>query len=368
MADTLRDQLVHFDWKKSEPVHALLCLPGVALPLLVGIHYGYPGTAALMAGGAQCVGFGSYQQPLFRKSGAMVAAAVGIAISAMVGALCRDSTAALLCAAAVWAFLYGLSNSLSTASAWVGQQCCVFLIISSAAPSTPGTTHDLVYSALLRGVGVLAGAAFQAVLMLSFRYRLPQAQTMYSKPDFDPTHFQRSFLREQMDWRGGAMQFSFRLVVTALVSVSLYRTQTWASAYWIGMTAMLVPKPEFTQTVARGVMRASGTLLGALVCTLIVIAARPRGEVLAALALVFLFFTYLLVNVNYGSFSVALTGYICFILAVAHNPPREVLAHRVAATVIGASLAFGIHLLFLTGRRLLGIATPRLRSLEERLN
>lgn len=364
MADTIRSQLRQFDWTKSEPLHALLCLPGVALPLLLGVHLGYRGTAVLMAGGAMTVGFGSYQHPLFRRSGAMVVSTVGIAISALVGALCRDSTAALLAAMVVWAFLYGLSNSIGTATAWVGQQCCVFLVVSSAAPSTPGTTHDLVLSALLRGAGVLAGGALQTCFMLLLRVWFPAAQTIFSRPDFDPTHFQRRFLREQLSLRSGAMQFAMRVTLTAVIAMALYRMQSWTSAYWIAMTAVLIPKPEFTQTAARGLLRAAGTLVGAALCTLIVIALRPGGPWLAALCLVFLFGTYLLNTVNYGAFAIFLTGYICFLLAIANQPPNVVLLHRVLATITGAGVATAVHLLFIAGRRALGIATPVLHSLE----
>ena len=173
-------QLRTFNWATAEPLHALLCLPGVALPLLIGVMLGYHGTAVLMAGGAQTVGFGSFQQPLYRRSGPMIAASVGIAISALVGALCRDSTPALLAAVAVWCVVYGFGTSISSATGWVGQQCCVFLIVSSAAASTPGTTHDLVKSALLRGAGVLAGGALQTGLILLFRQWWPEAQTRFS--------------------------------------------------------------------------------------------------------------------------------------------------------------------------------------------
>lgn len=364
MADTIGNLLRQFTWTKSEPLHALLCLPGVALPLLLGVHLGYRGTAVLMAGGAMTVGFGSYQQPLFRRSGAMVVSTIGIAVSALVGALCRDSTVALLAATVVWAFLYGMSNSISTATAWVGQQCCVFLVVSSAAPSTPGTTHDLVYSALLRGAGVLAGGALQTCFLLLLRVWFPAAQTMFSRPDFDPTHFQRRFLREQFSLHSGAMQFALRMTITALIAMALYRTQTWTSAYWIAMTAVLIPKPEFTQTAARGLLRAAGTLIGAALCTLIVIGLRPGGQWLAALCLLFLFGTYLLNTVNYGAFAIFLTGYICFLLAIAHQPPNEVLLHRAMATVTGAGVATAVHLLFIVGRKALGVANPVLHSLE----
>ncbi len=365
--DTLSQQLRTFQWSTSEPFHSLLCLPAVGVPLYLGVKLGYPGTGVLMAGGAQCVGFGSFQQPLFRRSGPMVLATIGIAISAMVGALCRDNTYALLAATLVWTLLYGLSNSISSATAWVGQQCCVFLIVSSAAASTPGTTHDLVNSALLRGAGVLAGGALQTCLLLALRYWFPQAQTIFSNPDFDPTRFQRSFLREQLRWDSGTMQYSLRVCITGVLAVLLYRQFTFQSAYWIGMTAVLIPKPEWAQTAARSVLRTVGTFLGAALSTLLVIAVHPRGEVLTLLVLLFLYLTYLFNNVNYGVFAMALTGYICFLLAVVRNPARDVLAHRMEATAIGCSLAISIHLLFIGTRHAFGLASPHLHTLEERL-
>ncbi len=367
MPESFRQQLTTFDWSKAEPLHAVLCLPAVALPLIVGLHMGYPGTAALMVGGAQTVGFGSYQHRLFHRSGAMVYATIGIAITATVGALCRDNTVALVLAAAVCAFVYGMANSIGPATAWVAQQCCVFLIVSSAALSTPGSPHDLVTAALLRGAGVLAGGALQTVTLIGLRQWLPEAQTQFSRPDFDPTHFQTGFLREQLRPRSGAFQFALRLTVTAVVSVAVYRTQAWASAYWIAMTALLIPKPEFTQTALRSVWRALGTIAGAALCTFIVVELRPQGQMLAALVLLFLGPTYLLNNVNYGAFALTLTGYICFVLAVAHQPPREVLHDRVMATLIGSGIAIGIHAVFVFGRRLLGIAPPTLHALDEGL-
>ena len=363
----LTEQIRQFKWSTSEPLHSLLCLPGVALPLILGVALGYPGTGVLMAGGAQTVGFGSFQQPLFHRSGPMLYATLGIAISATVGALCRDSTALLLVATLVWTFLYGLSNSVSSAAAWVGQQCCVFLIISSAALSTPGTTHDLVWSALLRGAGVLAGGALQTLLMLVLRHWFPQAQTEFTAPDFDPTHFGRSFLEEQLQWGSASLQYALRISVTGVIAVALYRHLRFHNAYWVGMTAVLLPKPEWASTAARSLLRVAGTLLGAAVCTLVIIALHPHGEVLTALVLLFLFLTYLLLNVNYGVFAAVLTSYIVFLLAIVHTPTRDVLTNRSLATLAGSCVALAVHLAFMAVRKVLGITVPRLHTLEERL-
>lgn len=367
MGDTVRKLVTRFDWHKSEPLHALLCMPGMALPLFVGIHFGYPGTAALMVGGAQCVGFGSYQPPLFTKSGPMIAAALGIAISALAGALCRDSTLAFTLVTVLWAVLYALSHSIGTSTAWVGQQCCIFLVISAAAPNTPGTTHDLVNSALLRGAGVLAGGLLQFALLWLIRQCIPQAQTKFSRHDFHPERLRWSFLLQEIAPGSGSFQFAIRMAVTATVSVLVFRAQTWTSAYWIAMTALLLPKPEFVQTIARGLLRAIGTLVGAVLCTLIVVELKPGGMWLAVLVLAFQGATYLLNTVNYGAFAVTLTGYICFVLAIAHQPPREVLAHRVLATLMGTGIALGVHIVFRYGRRILGIdPPPKIHPLEDR--
>jgi len=133
------------------------------------------------------------------------------------------------------------------------------------------------------------------------------------------------------------------------------------------MTALLLPKPEFTQTALRSLWRAAGTLSGAALCTAIVVELHPQGQALSALVILFLFVSYLLNAVNYGAFVIALTGYICFVLAVAHQPPHEVLQHRVLATLLGSGLAAGIHVLFLAYRKLFNIAPPTLHSLEERM-
>lgn len=362
----LSKQLRTFAWQTAEPLHSLLCLPAVALPLLIGVPLGFPGTAVLMAGGAQTVGFGSFQQPLYRRSMPMVAATLGIAISATVGQLCRDSTPALLLAVLVWSAVYGFSTSISSATGWVGQQCCVFLIVSSAAASTPGTTHDLVKSATLRGLGVLAGGALQTGLIVLFRRWWPQAQTRFSNPDFDPAHFQQPFLREQISLHSGTMVFTLRLITTVLLATATYRHLDFPNAYWIGMTAVLVPKPEWTLTAARSLLRTAGTLFGAALSTLLVVTVHPRGEVLTLLVIVFLFLSYLWTNVNYGAFSIALTGYICFLLAIAHQPAHEVLLRRLGATAAGCGIAIGVHLFVLGLRRASHYTITRVHTLEER--
>ena len=267
----------------------------------------------------------------------------------------------------LWSVVYGFGTGISSATGWVGQQCCVFLIVSSAAASTPGTTHDLVNSALLRGAGVLAGGVLQTFCIFALQRLFPAARTHFSKPDFDPQHLGTDFLRQQLSLHSGTSVFTLRLVATTLLATVVYRHFTFPNAYWIGMTAVLIPKPEWTLTAARSVLRTLGTILGALLSTLLIVSVHPRGFALTLLVLVFLYLSYLWTNVNNGAFSVVLTGYICFLLAIFHQPAHEVLVRRFGATSAGCGIAVGVHLFVLGLRRASHFTVQRVHTLEERL-
>ena len=97
-----------------------------------------------------------------------------------------------------------------------------------------------------------------------------------------------------------------------------------------------------------------------------IVTVHPRGEVLTVLVIVFLFLSYLWTNVNYGAFSIALTGYICFLLAIAHQPAHDVLLRRLGATAAGCGIAIGVHLFVLAWRRASHFTVQRVHTLEER--
>jgi len=355
VAASIRQQIFRFDWTQSEPLHALLCMPAIGIPLFVAIHLGYPGTGVLLSSGAMCVGFGSFQQPLFRRWGPMLAAAIGITISAMVGAAVRDHTVLLAVIAVVWAFLYGMANSLGPAAAWVGMECCVFLIISSAAPPSPGSPTDTLHQAVLRGAGVLSGGLLEMIAILIFWRFVPRAVSTLTDPNFDPATLRWDYLFSHLAPRSIHFQFALRMAVTMAIAVAVYRTRNFGNAYWVAMTAILLPKPEFALTTLRTIHRFVGTLLGAGLCTVLIVFLRPTGETLAILVLLFLFAGYCLLRVNYGAFVVCITGYVCFILAIVRLPEKVVLAHRIEATLIGGAIGLIVHLVFRAVRRKLHI-------------
>ncbi|MES1261572.1 MAG: FUSC family protein, partial [Acidobacteriota bacterium] len=115
--------------------------------------------------------------------------------------------------------------------------------------------------------------------------------------------------------------------------------------YWVPMTALLVLKPDFHQTLARVTMRIAGTLVGAALATLIAALMRPQPVVLALLVAVFATLCYCLLHVNYAAYSTCITIYVVFLLAMAGLPEIGMVAYRSLNTILGGAFALLVYAL-----------------------
>jgi uncharacterized membrane protein YccC len=138
-------------------------------------------------------------------------------------------------------------------------------------------------------------------------------------------------------------QHALRLGVTMLVGEVLANLVPLQRAYWIPLTAVILLRPDFTTTFSRGLARAGGTVLGAIVASVITALVGPSPVLAAVLAVGFAWVGYTLFNVNYAIFSLAITCYVVFLLASAGAPEHLSAVDRVAATLIGGALAFAVY-------------------------
>ena len=111
------------------------------------------------------------------------------------------------------------------------------------------------------------------------------------------------------------------------------------------MTALLVLKPDLQQTLVRGFARIAGTLIGAAIATLIAATLRPQPPALAALVIASAVLCYVLLNVNYAAYAIAITAYVAFLLALVGLPELVVVRARVLNTALGGLCAFLGHFL-----------------------
>jgi uncharacterized membrane protein YccC len=101
------------------------------------------------------------------------------------------------------------------------------------------------------------------------------------------------------------------------------------------MTALLALKPGVTDTVNRVVARVLGTLAGAILVSFCIAHLNPAPVALASFTLLFAWLSYGTVNVNYALFSVFITGYIVFLLALAVVSGPVIAQRRALCNRIG---------------------------------
>ena len=70
--------------------------------------------------------------------------------------------------------------------------------------------------------------------------------------------------------RKAAGIYALRMTLTVVLATEVYRRLGLQSGYWMPMTALLVQKPAFYETLTRGLLRTAGTLAGATLATLLV--------------------------------------------------------------------------------------------------
>lgn len=326
-------------WEDAEWRASLLCLPAIAIALIAALATGHRLAALVIAGSAQSVGFGSFQRRLWFRGGPMVLATLGMALSAAVGELAANAHWALIAAVTFWAFCYGMSGAISSPASWVGQQCCIFLVISSYIPGTP-------HQAAVRTVGVLTGGTLQFLfILLLWRFFRP-ARTTQSDPIIHAPGWQRRAVLSNLHWSSSIFRYALLLALTGCIAETVALRVPFGNSYWIPMTALIIMKPDLLLTNARSIARLGGTLLGAALATLLARVLEPTGVWLSLLVIVSVYLAYALQNVNYALYSVPLTAYIAFIIAVGRTPEGRTAENRVIATAIAGAIAMLIHSLY----------------------
>lgn len=346
--------LYTFHWTAATFRTSLVTTIAVAVSLLGGVAIGHPAVGLIMGAGAMQIGFGLNQRIADSRLWPMIAATFVMAVSTFLGMLAGHKGYEMVLAATVWAFCYGLLTARAAGIAWVGQQAAVTLLVTSAFPAD-------AYHAMLRAWLTVAGGALQIFVTSLFLRMLPELKDkLLELPEVGQegiaqiTHHmnRRRVLRRLRGLpkalphltHSAVVTFAVRMAITVAVAAELYHRLGVQSGYWIPMTALLVQKPAFFETLTRASLRILGTLAGAVLSTFFLVHVHPDPMILAVLATFFSFWALATNAVNYGLFTFFLTSYIVFLLSL-NQLPGDVIAHRRAyATIAGGLIALLIHL------------------------
>lgn len=337
------------DWSKFQFRLPLMSAGAVALCLYAGVLAGHPGAGLVAGGGAFTVGFGPNQRICDSRLIPMMAAVLGVGVATLLGTLAGHHSYSLLVVAGVFAFAYGELTARHTGVAWVAQQSSIALLVASAFPT--GLTTALIRAGLLAAGGIVQ-LLVSAAALSRFRNLSRDALAIPLHLYHDLGERDRELVRRLRQFpkslpplpRPRALTYALRLCLTVLIATEVYRRSGVQSGYWIPMTALLVQKPAFFETLSRSALRVGGTLAGSVLCSLLLVHTSPQPMVLALIAALFALFAYATNPVNYGLFTAFITGYIVFLLSLNQIPGPVIAERRAWCTALGALIAVVIHL------------------------
>ena len=342
-----------FDWSGLRVRLALASTVAVALCVIVGVAIGHPGGALIAGGGALTVGFGVNQCIADSRILPMLAAIIAISSATFAGTVVGHKGYELVVAASISAAIYGILTVRHAGLAWVGQQASIALFVASAFP------QDLFHGLQRAGIIALGGIVQMILTTLALRFLPGIRASTASSPCSQSTELYRqrhkllarvpelqSVLPTSFDEpdRAMAIRYAIRLSVTVGLASELYRQMGIQSGYWVPMTALLVQKPVFSETLGRGLARVGGTILGATLATLIAAHMNLSVWALVFLTTFFAFWSFATVSVNYAIFSLSITSYIVFLLSLNQTPGPEIAFRRAYCTTFGALIALLLHL------------------------
>lgn len=126
---------------------------------------GHPAAGMIAAGGAMTAGFGPKQHIDGSPLLPILFVSFGMAFSTFVGMVAGHSHWSLTVITAAFGFGYGMMSKREAGYSWVGQQCVVTLLVTSAFPSSP---REAAVRSLLIGLGGLVQLLMSTLMLRAF--------------------------------------------------------------------------------------------------------------------------------------------------------------------------------------------------------
>jgi uncharacterized membrane protein YccC len=160
-------------------------------------------------------------------------------------------------------------------------------------------------------------------------------------------------VRRNWRWSSPVLRHAVRVGVVAAVGETIGMLLPFGHGYWAPLTAVMVMRPDFSQTYSRGVARIVGTALGVVLASLVIAglgawSAAPDDWVLAALAVVAIGGAYLTILTGYAAMSACIAAYVVFLLAMDSTGLLSTAEERVGETLLGGALALIAYAVFPT--------------------
>jgi len=265
-----------------------------------------------------------------------------VASAAFCGTLLGNSLVALLVCSAIGAAACAALGLIDDDLWWVALQVVIALMVSGFFALTQGTAVDSpaagsLAAAVYRASATLAGGATQIVCVVILAKMFPAArEPLPVGPPLPP-----------VDTAALWMQAARAAIAVTLAAV-LAHAFGLANSYWAPMTALLVVKPGLHHTRSRGISRMIGTIVGAILATLYVLATlyllpAPVQKVALIVGLtIAVGSAFALQKADYGAMTAAVTATVVMLTSLVAGHVLANAEHRLLNTLLGGTIALVI--------------------------
>ncbi|MFJ9040918.1 FUSC family protein [Streptomyces sp. NPDC102406] len=152
------------------------------------------------------------------------------------------------------------------------------------------------------------------------------------------------------------LRHATRVAAVAVAGYLLGDALPLGHGYWAPMSAVMVMRPDFSQTYSRAVARFGGTLVGVALATGVVQLAHPDTRLSATLAVLCAGLMYLLMRTGQLAAQACVAAYVVFLLGMGGQTWSQTVPERLGLTLAGGLLATLSYALYPAWE------TPRLRT------
>lgn len=146
------------------------------------------------------------------------------------------------------------------------------------------------------------------------------------------------WVRFEFNFRSFSFRYSLRLALGMGIGIAVYKFFGIPHGYWIAMTTMIVLQPEFGSTMKKAFRRIKGTVLGAIVGSLILLMPLPLSVNIILVSVCAFFMTYYILR-NYAVAAFFITVMVIALFHLLEPVTWQLGGIRVLNTLMGCGLA-----------------------------
>lgn len=152
--------------------------------------------------------------------------------------------------------------------------------------------------------------------------------------------FDKKILRENLTLQSSTFRHALRMaIVMGLGYLISLNFNVGAHSYWILLTIMVILKPGFGLTKQRNFQRLTGTIIGGIGGSIIVMLIHDQ-VILFILLLLLMMATYSIIRINYIVSVMFMTPYVLIMFSFFEENTLMIVRERILDTMIGSGLAF----------------------------